>query len=153
MNPNHTKKTLAIIIISIICSNSLYAINTHKTDSLENRLKTANKKEKPEILNKLAKNYFSISPDKSMEYAKSALLLAKKQNNKIEQAYALKYIGIALYYQSKYEEALEYYNNSIHILKELNNEPEIAKLLNNIGAIYQELNNYEDALEYYQKSL
>ncbi|MCK4663140.1 MAG: tetratricopeptide repeat protein, partial [Bacteroidales bacterium] len=147
------QKITFIFIFTIICSTCLYAANTHKTDSLENLLKTINKKQKAKLLNELAKAYFPNYPKKSMEYAKSALLLAKKQNNRIEQAFSLKYIGIAFYYQSKYKEALEHYNNSLHIFKELDNKPEISKLFNNIGIIYYELNNYEDAVEYYQKAL
>ena len=159
MNPNHTKKALIIpmqritliFIFTIICSAYLYAANTHKTDSLETLLKTVNKNKKAKLLNELAKAYLPDLPEKAKENASLALQLAKKQNNKIEQAFALKHIGLALCYQSKHEEALKYFNNSIHIFKELDNKPEIGKLFNNIGIIYKQLNNYEDALEYYQK--
>ena len=131
----------------------MYADNTYKTDSLENLLKTVNKNEKAKLLNELAKAYLFDLPQNAKENACLALQLAEEQNNRIEQAFALKYIGLALHYQSKYEEALECYNNSIHIFKELDNKTEITKLFNNKGAIYQELNNNEEALEYYQKSL
>ena len=152
MNPNHTKKALTVIILLITCT-ATFAQNCNTTDSLETLLKTVNKNEKAKLLNELAKEYLPDLPENAKENASLALQHAKKQNNRIEQAFALKYIGVALYYQSKHEEALEYYNNSIHIFKELDNKSEIAKLFNNIGLIYEELNNYEDALVYHQKSL
>ncbi len=159
MDRNHTIKACLpnrqafIIILFIVTCTTSFAQNNYKTDSLKNLLKTVNINEKAKLLNELAKAYLPDFPQKTKEIASLALQYAKKQNNKNEQAFALKNIGLSLYYQSKHEQALEHYNNSIHIFKELDNKPKIAKLFNNIGVINYELNNYEKALEYYQKSL
>ncbi|MCK4662580.1 MAG: tetratricopeptide repeat protein [Bacteroidales bacterium] len=124
-----------------------------KIDSLENKLKISKNKEKPEILNKLARNYMNISLDTSMEYANTALELAKKSGNKEQEANALKYIGVAFYYKSNYDIALEYYKEALKKFKELNDEKEIAKTYNNIGNVYINWCNYEKAIEYYNNSL
>ncbi|MCD4793287.1 MAG: tetratricopeptide repeat protein [Bacteroidales bacterium] len=159
MNRNHTKKACLpnrqafIIILFIVTCTVSFAQNHIKTDSLKNLLKTVNINERPKLLNELAKEYLPNFPEKAKKNASLALQFARKQNNRIEQAFALKYIGVALYYQSEYEKALENYNNSMQIFKELDNKPEIAKLFNNTGLIYKELNNYEKALEYFQKVL
>ena len=130
-----------------------FAQNSNTVGSLQKILKIAGKKKKPAILNELAKAYLPDFPDNAKENAVLALQLAEKQNNKNEQAFALKYTGVALYYQSEYEKALEYYNNSLNIFNEIGNKIEVANSLNNIGLVYCEINNYENALEYYQKSL
>ena len=153
MNRNCSKKanlpnrqTLIIILFIVICTAS-FAQNHSKTDSLKNLLKTVNINERPKLLNELAKEYFPNFPEKAKKIASLALQLARKQNNRTEQAFALKYIGVVLYYQSKHEQALECYNNAIHICKKRDNKLEITNLLNNIGLIYQNLNNYKKALE------
>jgi tetratricopeptide (TPR) repeat protein len=128
--------------------------NTQLTiDSLENILKTTNNKEKPSILNELAKNYIEISSEKSIVYAETALELAKQNADKKQEAKALKNLGIVFYNKSNYDKSLEYSMEALQILEEINEKEEIEKIYNKIGLAYKKQGNYEKAVEYYNRSL
>ncbi len=180
MNQNRRKKACLtgrqalIIIIFMVTYTASFAQNSNTADSLKNLLKTANKNEKAKLLNELAKAYLPNFPQKAKKNAMLALQLAKKQNNRKEEALeyyqkslkiieefkdkkgiAYSFINIGVVYKklNNYDDALEYYQKSLKILEEIKDKKGIAYSLNNIGNIYKELSNYEDALEYYQKSL
>ncbi|MCD4744767.1 MAG: tetratricopeptide repeat protein [Bacteroidales bacterium] len=136
-----------------------------KIDSLENLLEGAKGKaltnmEKIKVLNALSKNYKNISTDKSIEYGRKALELAKIQNYRNEQANALYNIGKAHLVKAKYQEALDSYQKALKIKKETledgsktGSEKEIAAIFNSIGKVYRLLSDYNKSLEYCQKAL
>jgi tetratricopeptide (TPR) repeat protein len=138
--------------------------NTQLTiDSLENILKTTNNKEKPSILNELAKNYIEIylgivfynksNYDKSLEYSMEALQILEEINEKEEIEKIYNKIGLAYKKQGNYEKAVEYYNRSLELSQEIDNIQGIAIAQNNIGTIYKNCGDYEKAIEYYNISL
>jgi len=120
-------------------------------DSLEFRLKNSilQSEEKIEILNKLAKAYWDVLPEKSIEFAEQALHLAEESKNIKGKADALNNIGGGYIYSDEYRKALEYFQKSKKIREEIGNKRDISHSLNNIGNCFLGLNNYKDALENY----
>ena len=145
------KKYLIILFIFLICTNLL--ISQIKIDSLKTQLEKASGEQKVEILNKLAKAYWDLAPNQSLEYSNQALKLSEKLKYNKGKALSLLNIGIGYTDLSNYDTALEYLLKSLKILKELGEDKYIASSLNNIGAVYYYLGNYSKTLEYYFQSL
>ncbi len=153
-------RTILILLTFLTANTFLVCFQTFadssKIDSLENKLKNANNKEKIAILNALFDTYISSSPEKSKKYAIQLLKLAIKKNKK-EQATALNNIGLSFFYQANYKKALEYYQKALKLNEELVNSSNdalaksgkqgISCTLTNIGIIYHNWGNYEKALE------
>ena len=124
-----------------------------------NTLHTLIKKDKEDTnlvihLNKLCKEYRTISRyDSAHYYAKEALLLAKKLNYNNGTAIAYNNIGTIYHNQDKFEKALENYYASLKVREETGDKKGIASSYNNIGIIYRKQNNYAKALENYFISL
>ncbi|PLX03493.1 MAG: hypothetical protein C0594_10330, partial [Marinilabiliales bacterium] len=82
---------------------ALWAENTEKIDSLEDRLEQTEQSKRAKILNELAIEYLAISPEQSRSYSNNALRLAKKYSQSSDEALALKLIGKAYHYEKDYE--------------------------------------------------
>ncbi|MCD4745167.1 MAG: tetratricopeptide repeat-containing sensor histidine kinase [Bacteroidales bacterium] len=151
----HLKITLFFILIipEILFSGTFSDGQIKKIDSLEKILATSSPKEKPDILNKLSKKYFSVSLDKSYDFAIKALEISKEFNNKADEALANYNLGNYFYTKSDFENSLDYFKRSLEIEEELGNKKNIAKVSNNIGIVYYDLGNFEKTLKYYLKSL
>ncbi len=144
------KKSFLFIFVFLTFYNILFSQT--KIDSLEIKLLETKNQEKIETLNELAKAYCSISPQKTIEYGKQALVLSQKLGYNEGRAISLKNIGIGNYYLSNYDKSLEYYLNSLKIMEEMEDKEGIATILNNIGIIYWKLNNFEKALKTYNEA-
>src|SRR5882672_2302774 len=83
-----------------------------------------------------SKGYFIDSPAKAIDLAMQAKVLAENLHFQKGDAYALKNIGIAYYFQGKYLEALDYYQQSLKVFTEINDYVGMANIYGNIGAIY-----------------
>ncbi len=117
--------------------------------------------------------YENYSTDSAIMYYKQAIEIADqalgsaftpaktKYRFLFLKSASLRYIGIVLKNQGKYEKALDYYFSSIKISEELysdnhndiKNKIGMSASYNNIGNVYKEQGSYEKAIDYYQKSL
>ena len=89
----------------------------------------------------------------SLIYAERANQLAIQLEYKKGQAYALKNIGLAAYYQGNYLEVLDHWTQSLSTFEEIQDTLGIAKLVNNLGAVYYSQGSNAKALDYYLRSL
>ncbi|MCD6328813.1 MAG: tetratricopeptide repeat protein [Candidatus Cloacimonetes bacterium] len=145
------KKTLIFSTFLVLFTCALHAIS--EVDSLKIALLDAQVDERIIILNTLATKYWYINPDSSINFAESALELARARDNKEQEATAYHKLGGAYYFLSDYSHALENYKKSLLIRKELRDDPGVANISNNIGMIYQELGSYDKALDNYMIAL
>jgi signal transduction histidine kinase len=139
------------LILLIFLSNILVAQT--KIDSLEALLPEKQGLEKVKLLNELAFEYWNVSPDKGLSYAKIANTLALKEKSKADIAKSLKNIGTNYWAKSELHLALENYQEALKIYKEINDPKGICSIYGNIGIVYKELSDYENALKHYLKSL
>lgn len=105
------------------------------------------------ILLDQSKSYFADSPAKAIALAVKAKGIADNIHFPKGEAYALKNIGIAYYYQGKYLEALDYYRQSLNFFKEIKDNVGIANVYSNMGVVYYEQGDDVKALENYLESL
>ncbi|RLD54895.1 MAG: hypothetical protein DRJ05_13860 [Bacteroidetes bacterium] len=144
-------KTLLIIFFSIIAV--LSSFSNEYADSLENKLKKSEGKEKLIILHDLAWEYYKTDPSKSIFFGKEAVILSQELRDSSMLAYSYRYTGIGYKMTGLYDEALDYYFKSLKILQHLGNDKSVAKTLISIGNIYGELTLYDEAKEYLKKAL
>ncbi len=100
-----------------------------------------------------SKGYFTDSPAKAIELAGRARQLAESLHFQKGEAYALKNIGIAYYFQGKYVEALDYYQQSLNFFTEIKDYVGMANMYSNIGVVYYDQSDDIKALENYLQSL
>ncbi|HEY1060957.1 MAG TPA: tetratricopeptide repeat protein [Daejeonella sp.] len=103
-------------------------------------------------INKVAFNIRLTDPQKTVELADSALILAKKLNYFFGIAEANRIKGVGLYYLSDTEKAVKSYIEALKYFKVLNDKKNEARVYNNFGNLYKEI-NYNKALVYYKKAL
>src|SRR3989339_876358 len=105
------KSTLYTITLLLF---SLTLLSQTRIDTLEKKLKTAEGKEKINILINLSEQFLSdefYNNEKCLDLSNQALDLSRKLENKNNEAIALKYIGFAYYYQQKYDTSIIIFNN------------------------------------------
>ncbi|MDC1068249.1 tetratricopeptide repeat protein [Candidatus Kapabacteria bacterium] len=105
------------------------------------------------LLADLSFTYYSINPDKGIEYGLEGVELATDIKWKEGEANSYSSLAVNQWSKSEYQKALEYYGKSIKINEELGNKRGIARDFGNIGIIYQNQSDYSKALEYYRKAL
>lgn len=103
-------------------------------------------------INKAAFNIRLTNPQKTVDLADSALILAKKLNYFFGIAEANRIKGVGLYYLSDTEQAVKSYIEALKYFKVLNDKKNEARVYNNFGNLYKEI-NYNKALLYYKKAL
>jgi len=157
---NHIKYYLAclIIILNFTFQKKVKAfpfpdyIRT-EIDSLLKILPLAESPERIDILTTLSKHYLSFSMDSSREYARLALIDAKKLNDKNVIAETYKLLGNICYYQGNYNNVIEFYDSSAMAYEQSGDSLGLAKVWNNLGIIYQNIGNYEKSIDFHYKSL
>ena len=134
----------------IICS---FSFSIAFSQEASNKTFTKQDTSKINQLLSTSKSMFSTAPDSAIAYAMKAKAMAQSVQYSEGEAYALKNIGIAYYYQGKNAEALDYWKQSLAIFKSIKDLIGEANILNNIGAIYFNQGDDEHALDYYLQSL
>lgn len=125
-----------------------------KIDSIKKVISTAKEDSlKVNSLVALSKEFSSISPQETINYAITARDLAQKIDFKNGLAYAYKNIGIAYYTLGNYVESIENYDRSLAIFDSLKDKSGVANILSNEGAVYFNQGDEEKALELYLKAL
>jgi signal transduction histidine kinase/Tfp pilus assembly protein PilF len=125
----------------------------HVADSLEARLPHVPDLRKIEILNDISRAYWSVSLEKSREYANEALRLAEKIKSRKGMADAYNRLGNVEYYKTEYNKALEFYLLSTDIRLEIEDYPGIIASYNNLAIIYNVFGDIQETLKYYHKAL
>ena len=136
-----------ILFLIILISNSFFAFAQSDTTSSSDGVDTNT----VNSLLSLSKNNFGVDPLKAINYSYKALELSQKLNFKKGEAFALKNLGIANYYQGHNIEALGYYQKSLLVFQSMGDDNGISNIESNIGAIYMNQGNDTKALEYFLK--
>lgn len=101
----------------------------------------------------LSGNVLRTDAEEALDYAEKALKVAEKLNFQRGQAYALKSVGMAYYFQGKYLEAVLYWQQALAVFQKIDDKLGVANMLNNLGAINFNQGDDEIALNYYLQSL
>lgn len=122
-------------------------------DSLLTILPTVNRVKKTPILNRIAEIYWSINPDKTIEYASEALQYSKEFNQKEQEGLALINLCQGYLFNDIYDKALQYGLQSLEIRKEIGNDYDLAFTLRTLGWLYYDIGYFDKALEYHTEVL
>ncbi|WP_163514752.1 tetratricopeptide repeat protein [Gelidibacter japonicus] len=122
-------------------------------DSLLTILPTVNRVKKTPLLNRIAEIYWSINPDKTIEYASEALQLSKEFNQKEQEGLALINLCQGYLFNDIYDKALQYGLQSLEIRKEIGNDYDLAFTLRTLGWLYYDIGYFDKALEYHTEVL
>jgi serine phosphatase RsbU (regulator of sigma subunit) len=143
------------ILISLTFLISIFTsiVAQENIQNLENKLKSAQGKERFTILYDLTKAYLVQSPKKSIDYGKKAIEEAEKLKDLNLQSDAYNLVGTAYYKMENYKSALKYYEEELVIRQKLNQESSRIKILFNIGSIYEAWDKLPKAVESYQSAL
>ena len=146
---------LSAIILVFLGTGPLLCQDQTQIDSLENMLKTneLGDDKKTEVLLELTKAYGYNIPEKSIEYGLAALDLSRKTGNQINEALALRAIGVGNHFLDRYDIAKEYYDSSLIVSVDAGYQDGEGASLYNIGSIYEYMGDYNRSLEYYMKAL
>jgi serine phosphatase RsbU (regulator of sigma subunit)/Tfp pilus assembly protein PilF len=156
-------KKFCIYLIILFLHLSVAGQDT--VDSLKNLLETANDSVKVQTFLSLSRIYLSKNLLESVDYATSALELAKETGDLFLRKEALTTLGAARYYQGNYEKARDAWIEGIDILKKMEKLSEndsinnkkvresLAMLYNNVGVVCKNEGEYDKAIEYYQENL
>jgi tetratricopeptide (TPR) repeat protein len=102
---------------------------------------------------RIAQQYLSNNPQKTIKYSSDAATLAEKVEWKKGFCVATSMIGDSYYYQGNFSECLKYRIKELELWKELGYEKQICGTYGNIGVVYSDLGNNLKALEFYQLAL
>lgn len=144
-------RRLIIILFTLIPLCLTSQQTTSETDSLLTVLETAKDIDKFPILIKLSD--IAIYEQEGINYATSALELAKDLKNKEAEAEALNAIG--KFYIIHFEEvkSLDYFFEALQLSKETNNTGLVGTIQRNIGQAYYYLDSIKKATEYTREAL
>ncbi len=118
-------------------------------DSLQNLLDLADHDTvRVNMFNKLSVHYSDNNPEKSMEFAGKALIVAKRKKYKEGEAYAYLNIATAQMGMGNFQGASQYLFEALRIEEELEDKEGIAFACAQIGVINFHLGNYENSLEF-----
>jgi adenylate cyclase len=125
-----------------------------KIDSLRLQLnKSANDTSKVNLLVSLSMSNSRSSPNEAISFGMEAKNLAEQLNFKTGEALALKYIGMAYFFQSQYLETIQFWQQSLDVFEAIGDDRGVANMLGNIGVIYFNQGDDAKAIEFYLKTL
>lgn len=136
------------ILLSILIFLSVFLVKSQNIDSLVKILDNSDNTE--EILVEIISYYENISPQNTVKYADTLLLIAKNDEN---IAYAFSKLGKGNFYLGNYTIAFENWQKSLEKYTEIGSETGIAEQYNSIGAYYYSLGDYENGLKNYLQAL
>lgn len=123
-------------------------------DSLKSKLSVASDDtNRVYLLIELSRFNARSSPNDAIQFALDAKVLSDKLMFDNGKALALKYIGMAYYFQGKYLETIQYWQESLDLYETMGDTKGVANTLSNIGAIYFNQGDDTKAIEFYLKTL
>lgn len=148
------KLKLVSVVLVFVFLNGATLPGQSPIDSLKTLINSAaDDSNKVNQLLELSQAYLGSNPEEAVAIGRKANNLGIQVNYLKGSAYALKYIGIAYYYQGNYIEALEAWQEALLVFDSINDKTGVANILSNIGAIYYNEGDYNNALNHYLRSL
>lgn len=144
------KKKLVILLIILLNSSFIAQVNI---DSLITLSKSAEGKDKINLLIKIGYYLGSDNPNEAVKYLDEAIKLSDELKLNAKKADALFNKGVALWHLGKIEDSENYYNQAKLIYEELKDTLSLIKLYNSEAINYSMRGRTDIALETFFRSL
>lgn len=141
-------------IVLILCNlTPLLAQTNAKLDSLKLELALSPAdSSKARIADEICYEFYTLSIDSSLKYAKISGSCAMQANEKKWLAQSHNSMGVCYLNKASLMNALDHFQTAFEIYHEIGDKKGEAKILNNLGVIYSETQDYERAKEKYEIS-
>lgn len=101
---------------------------------------------------KILENFELKNFDTAIIEGNKALALARKNTDSISVAEIKRHIGVASYFQGKYDVAAKNYYESVAILEKADEKKKLAPVYNELGKLYRKTRDLEKAMDNYDKA-
>ncbi|MDP2187579.1 MAG: tetratricopeptide repeat protein [Sphingobacteriaceae bacterium] len=140
-----------MLLLSLFSSPRLQAQS--EVDDLRRKLNKATGRMAHELTIDLAKAYYQINPDSTIQLATQLLRQEGSRLSKMTTADAHNVLSTALQLQGRLSEALIQAQKAEDIYLEINDSSGVSSVLSNMGTIYFNRSNYQLALDHYLRAL
>lgn len=140
---------MSALIVNVVCGQS-----KQNTDSLEKRAFAEQvDSQRVKLYNKIADAYRYTDPNKTKDYARKAIVLAKNTNYQRGVADGYNLLAQGHEQQGQFPQALSFYDSSLVAWTLAKSKSGEAKMLLNIANVYQKTADYATAADYCLRSL
>ena len=144
-------KNACLFIIALLLTVFTNAqVNTDSLHSIINSNRSYQDKINASI--KLVQNFELKNFDSTIIEGNKALAIARKNTDSTSVAELKHHIGVANYFQGKYDVAAKNYFESIAILEKQNDKKRLAPVYNELAKLYRKTKDLDRALENYNKA-
>lgn len=124
-----------------------------KIDSLEKILASQTDSLRVVTLTELSWNYRNANVDKSIQYAKEGIEIAKSKNYEIFLPKLFNYSGVAYRNQGDYAKALQFFIEAAKLAEKLKNQEQLGFSYQSIGDVNNRQGNYNQAEAYVLRAM
>lgn len=147
------KNFFLTLILYVVPCNALQAQLSHADSLIKKLAETGNVKEKIEICKELSANLGIKDFQRNIEYARTGLQLASKENDSASIAILFSNLGFGHYFSGHLDSASFYYFKSIQILEGRKMYPELAEAYNRTARLYRKTKSLPRAHQFYIKAM
>ena len=144
--------TILLLLLFVQLSTNIRAEIHSDTESVSKLLSQSSDSSRLTLLIKSADEFNNTNTDLSIEYAKTAIELAKKLNEPTKQVKAEIIIGKAFYIKGNYSKAIEQLEKSTALTITIKDSLNLIDIYQIYSLIYTKLGDFKKAIEYSQNA-
>lgn len=151
----HWKMVLIILLLGFVCNHKSATQDRagQITDSLLQKINNTPESQQVELLNQLSKLYWTVSFEKSLQYATEALEIAERLEDQKGIAYSYNSIGVVYATLELYEDAITYLEEAKDLRNAIYDRKGLVNSLNNLGIAYFHTGNTEKSLSCFEDAV
>ncbi len=151
---SHWKMAIMILLLGLTCNSKVAAQEPvgQLTDSLIREMENTPESEHIAILNELASLYWTISFEKSLQYATQALEIAERLEDQRGIADSYNSIGVAYATLEIYDDAIAYFEKARDLRNAIYDRKGLVRSLNNLGIAYFNIGDTENSLSCFEEA-
>lgn len=144
------KRCYLFILVLFFISTAQAQVNTDSIRAIMNSKRPY--KEQINASIKLLESFELKNFDSTLIEGDKALALARKNTDSASVAEIKRHIGVANYFNGKYDIAAKNYYESVAILEKIDDKKKLAPLYNDLGKLYRKTRDLDKAMENYEKA-
>ncbi len=149
---SHWKMAIMILLLGLICNSKVAAQEPvgQLIDSLIREMENTPESKHIAMLNELASLYWTISFEKSLQYATQALEIAERLEDQRGIADSYNSIGVAYATFGIYDDAIAYFEEARDLRNAIYDRKGLVRSLNNLGIAYFNIGDTGNSLSCFE---